>query len=467
MLGLKTLQGKVAKLECMVLEADKGKTFVVVDERTYRAMADDHISTDPVVTQEEVRESQLVLTSTGKSLANILNLGMNQSYKNYIRCFDNTGSVAEDVPNLKLLPKVHKPPAPAGHPQSRPVVAAASGLSSRAGDLLSDFLEPLIAADLPRHEDLSTEEVLSQLEEAQTEIKRLGLRDTMAGSLDVRALYPSLDQERAAESVAMFVRRSKVKIEGVDWRETQVFLASNMDEHEQKREGVLGLLPRRLKKWGARPGNRTEELRRRLPDPKGDNPGRRPTKWSHMDPEKDLTDTQRRLLLSLVAKVATRNVFHHHMYCFDGDPRRQAHGGPIGLRLTSIVAWIVMDEWMAKFLCAITKAGLVILAAMKYVDDINLVVSMLALGTRWVGDKFIVKEHWRLEDLKTNRSQQDVTIEAIRMAADSILPDLEFTADIPERHESNTVPMLDIQVWVQHPDSDSTTGLGHPLLDLL
>ena len=267
-----------------MLEADKGKTFVVVDEATYRAMADDHISADPVVTQEEVRESQMVLTSTGKSLANILNLGMNQSYKNYIRCFDNTGSVAEDVPNLKLLPKVHKPPAPAGHPQSRPVVAAASGLSSRAGDLISDFLEPMIAADLPRQEDLSTEEVLSQLEEAQVEIKRLGLKDTMAGSLDVRALYPSLDQERAAESVAKFVRRSKVKVEGVDWREAQVFLASNMDEHEQKREGVLGLLPRRLKKWGARPGNKTEELRRRLPDPKGDNPGQRPTKWASHGP---------------------------------------------------------------------------------------------------------------------------------------------------------------------------------------
>ena len=104
---------------------------------------------------------------------------------------------------------------------------------------------------------------------------------------------------------------------------------------------------------------------------------------------------------------------------------------------------------------------------MKYVDDINLVVRMLSMGTRWVEDQFVTKEEWRLEDLEAGRSRQDVTIEAIRMAADSILPDLEFTADIPERHESNTVPMLDIQVWVQHPGPGSSMGVGHPLLDLL
>ena len=66
---------------------------------------------------------------------------------------DNCGSEAEDVPNLKLLPKVHKPVDSRGHPQSRPVVTAASGLSSRAGDILSDLLEPMVEAELPRLED--------------------------------------------------------------------------------------------------------------------------------------------------------------------------------------------------------------------------------------------------------------------------------------------------------------------------
>ena len=57
-LGLKTLTKKINKLEVVVLEADKGKKFVLVDEETYRNMAQDHIGGDMVVSKEEVRDSQ-------------------------------------------------------------------------------------------------------------------------------------------------------------------------------------------------------------------------------------------------------------------------------------------------------------------------------------------------------------------------------------------------------------------------
>ena len=457
-LGLKSLSKKVSKLECIVLEADKGKTFVVVDEANYRAMAQDHVGGDEVVSQEEVKDSQRVLTTTGKSLANVLNLGQNHGWKNYVRCFDNTGSMAEDVPNLKLLPKVHKPPTAQGHPQSRPVVAASSGISSRAGDLLSDFLQPLVTACIPRQEDMSTEEVVAQLEEAQLEVKRLGLRNTMAGSLDVRALYPSLDQDGASESVAKFIRESKVEIKGINWREAQVFLGSNMDEHKLKREKALDLVPKRANVGGKRPGKTTLELRQRAPNPKAEGGKPKASLWAPSNPDEELSDTQKKCLLSLVVKVATRNVFRHHLYSFAGDPRRQSRGGPIGLRLTSIVARIVMDQWISGFIVAVMDAGLTIHAIMKYVDDVNLVCSRLPLGTRWIGGKFVTRDEWAADDARGNRSEEDVTIEAVRAAADSVVVYLEFTSDIPERHASGMVPMLDIQVWVEHPDPDLEDG---------
>ena len=106
-------------------------------------------------------------------------------------------------------------------------------------------------------EDLSTEEVLAQLEEAQTAIKDAGRVDTVAGSLDVRSLYPSLDIEGASEVVAQFVRDSQTELVGIDWRHTQVYVASNLDVHELKREGVLDIVPKRLKKKGRRPGPTT------------------------------------------------------------------------------------------------------------------------------------------------------------------------------------------------------------------
>ena len=85
-LALKTLSRKVAKLEVIVLEADKGKKFVLVDEATYKKMAEDHTSGDSLVDKQGVRLSQRTLYTMAKSLANIFSLGTSQSQRNYGRC---------------------------------------------------------------------------------------------------------------------------------------------------------------------------------------------------------------------------------------------------------------------------------------------------------------------------------------------------------------------------------------------
>ena len=87
---------------------------------------------------------------------------------------------------------------------------------------------------------------------------------------------------------------------------------------------------------------------------------------------------------------------------------------------------------------------------MKYVDDVNLVVTALPLGTRWDGKKFSQSEAWLKEDRLLNRTKEHVTMNALRDTADSITTFLKFTSDIPENHANNKVPMLDIQVWVHH-----------------
>ena len=108
-----------------------------------------------MTTKDEIVRSQREMAST------ILGLGRNHPGKNHGRCHANAGSGAEDAPILKLLPKVHNDLTPQGHPQS------ASGITRRAGDILSYLLGPVIHLETPRQEDKSTEEVLSQLTEAQ------------------------------------------------------------------------------------------------------------------------------------------------------------------------------------------------------------------------------------------------------------------------------------------------------------
>ena len=293
-------------------------------------MSRDHVAGDKVTTPEEVRHSQTVLSTTAKALGNAMNLGVHQSQAAYRRCLDNLGSSASDVPTLKLLVKVHKPLTPDGHPQSRPVVAAASGLSSRVGDMVADILEPLVVAQTPRMEDQSTEEVLAQLEEAEQAIRDAGLDNTVVGSLDVRALYPSLDQRGSAEAVETFIMNSQVDVKGVDYRAVQVYLASNLSEKEVKREGLVKLLPRRTWKMGVRPGSTTTELgKKKGPEPgpelKSCASGRPDSKWSHTDTT-ILTEEDKKKLFSKMIKVAVLCVFKNHMYQFGGLLYRQLRG---------------------------------------------------------------------------------------------------------------------------------------------
>ena len=204
-IGIRSLSRKVARKEVVILEAGKGKRFVVMKEEMYLAMAQNHIQNEIPTTPTEVRESQRILSTTAKSLVNTVNLLTSHSHSGYARCFDNWGSMAEDVPKMRLLPKTHKSLGPLGHPQSRPVVSAATGMSSRARDVLADIMEPLVELQLPRMEDKSTEEVIAQLEEEESAIRESGCDSIMVGSLDVKDIYPSLDIEQSAEIVSSFV----------------------------------------------------------------------------------------------------------------------------------------------------------------------------------------------------------------------------------------------------------------------
>ena len=388
---------------------------MVVDERTYLDMAHDHTKNDVATTPIEIRKSQHILSMTAKSMGTILNLGRHQSDTGYSRCIDNLGSVSEDVPTLKLLVKIHKPLGEEGHPQSRPFVAAATGLSSRAGDVLADFLEPMVITDLPRMEDKSTKEVLAQLEEAETTIREAGWSDTMVGSLDVQALYPSLHHEDSAEIVANFVKESSLELLGIDFCSCQVFLASNLSEQEVKKEGLGSLLPKRMHRMGARPDSTMLELGKKKLEGKGqveveaEMEKQDCSKWRHTDVSA-LSDVDKRVLISKVVKVAILNVFHNHMYQFAGVTFRQLLGAPIGLRLTSVIATIIMDVWVKRFLASIMDAGVRVHLLAKYVDDINVILSMICLGTRWVGDHLEHSEEQERQDEAASRSQEENTM---------------------------------------------------------
>ena len=94
----------------------------------------------------------------------------------------------------------------------------------------------------------------------------------------------------------------------------------------------------------------------------------------------ELTPTAKRQLLGKVLEVAVRTTFSKHIYLFNNRLFQQQKGGPLGLRLTGVVACLVMDTWSTMFLRTLANSKLVVYLFRKYVDDINLALDLIAPG---------------------------------------------------------------------------------------
>ena len=234
-----------------------------MDHPTYRRMAAVHIQHDIEIGEAELRCAQRKLNATSKPLIQIFDVGAGHPGMNKSRCWNNAASNACDPPKLKSFQRFTNPPPPRVTPQSRPLVSAHTGLSTRAGDLLAAILEPMIAMTSPRLEDLSTGEVIAQIDETGDYLRENRINDASIGSLDVSALYPSIPHEQGAREVEKFVMNTDgVKLDGFNTRAAQVFIASNLTEQQIKDEGIQHLIPQRVHKKGNRPSTTTDELTR-------------------------------------------------------------------------------------------------------------------------------------------------------------------------------------------------------------
>ena len=96
-------------------------------------------------------------------------------------------------------------------------------------------MEPVAKAREVIWESQSTEEVLRRISEANLELKKDGAKKIMVGSLDVEALYPSIDQKEGPRIVSEEVLKSKVKFQNINYHLAAVYLGTTMDKGRQIR----------------------------------------------------------------------------------------------------------------------------------------------------------------------------------------------------------------------------------------
>ena len=230
-------------------------------------------------------------------------------------------------------------------PKTRPVCLCSSSMNGRPSEILSDILVPVGRERGKYVESESTEESLYNLEKANETVREWKEKgegiDLVIGSMDVEALYPSLQIERTAVAMGQMMEETSVEYKNIDFDTATRFIASNASEADIWKWGMGKYIPRRRHKQGSRPGPTTAELGvKRKYDSLGEEIVGE-SKW--VVKRKILTEKEKRKVLGKIVEIGTRLVFRNHVYQWGGRFYIQKEGGSIGLRLTGVAAKLTLS----------------------------------------------------------------------------------------------------------------------------
>ena len=322
-----------------------------------------------------------------------------------------------DPPPLYALRKDHKiiKETEEKGPPTRPVCGAAAAHNGKLSHLLSMVLKEVKKLDENSCE--STEDILSEIEELNQTTLYAQNEKLVVGSLDVKALYPSLDIPFTAKIVANEFLKSEVNIEkeSVDYRELGIYLILSVSEEELQRCGLREYCPTRISNRGRKPT---------MTGQAGGKQERRDKIWNPPKEERP-DETVVKRMLSKALEVGIKMVMTAHVYKFRNEIKKQVSGGAIGLELTGELAGVFMMWWDNQLQQRLRNEGIDLKLYKRYVDDINIIV-------------------------KTTEAENDKKIvEGIKVIGNNIHPSIQLEADFPSKYSDNKLPILDLKVWIE------------------
>ena len=129
---------------------------------------------------------------------------------------------------ITILAKDHTPVNEKGIPATRPVCCCSRSINGELSEWVSSLVDAgTNCSEQKEKEVLSCEDLLAQVDALVDRLER-EKKDTsrlFIGSLDAKALYPSLDINRSSKIVADRMLNSDLKIDGVNWTLAAKYIA--------------------------------------------------------------------------------------------------------------------------------------------------------------------------------------------------------------------------------------------------
>ena len=457
--GLKMLRKRTKKGEAAIVATDKSGKMSALSKSVYDSKILEHTHMDKIITHQEVAKLETVLSATASSMARVLQIG--EAWGQSDRVQSAVKSELTSVPPLAMLLKDHKE---GSDKPIRPLCRSADSPNGVLSDLTAKVMQ-IVAKDINSKQltkVCSTEQVCAILEDInsktpenldcltqcgpieqgllaqhQIDIHPQHMPEMVVGSMDVKALYPSLDIEHSVQIIKEQMVECDVQFD-TNVSVMALHLAATMTELEIKNEGLTEVIHTRRYNMGSRPGITSKsvtgtELERIKYD-------------SWVDPIREPTASEKKLMFAIAISQSVRLVMKSHVYTNGDVIRLQSAGGAIGLGSTGEVADLVMLRHDKLLEEALVEAGIHIKGKSRYVDDENPVFKPTPYGAVWIDKKIQVIPDQIASDKLIPHDQR--TFKIVQQIANSIWKHIQFTVEVPSLSPNGLIPMLDMQVGI-------------------
>ena len=451
--GLKSLQTRIKKGDLVIIKTDKSSKLAVTNRDEYIKMGQDHVAKDRIIDRQELIELEETLNGHSKAWCHIW--GSGKDHKHFERILTSKVTHSENVANLYLMFKDHKPGT-----KTRPTATGHSSNSLGLSNAVAEILESVANSEQKRYNTISSEDMLSRLHEYNKKVltRNSRIQESLASQgvpepwdpppksdkktciigSDVKALYPSIKSESTGKIIRSRLEKSKIKLEGFNMKMGLAYIAMNQHLTTEV-DKISYLLPERK-------SGRSTQLKMSAIKNDWD-----PTeKFEFKDQE--YTPLEIRQVQARVVEVATRALFENHAYKFGNIIYKQMSGGSIGDRWTGAAAELVVQDWAEQYEEILTRSGIEVDLLAGYVDDGRQGTTILEPGMKYNPEdkKFKYCAEQEKDDMTRKQSGETDNQRMARLclvAMNAINDDLEFTVECEDDFEDKKLPTLDFQIW--------------------
>ena len=430
--ALKELKKEIKDRKIVVFTTDKSGKFAADTPSNYEEAVTKHTEKDIEIDEKKVRQVEGKINQHMRQFNKMFKVG--STYNHESRVTGATQSTNTPAPPMYGLRKDHKATEDeVVGPPVRPVCGANQAPNSRLSHFLSRIINDYADAENFETECRSSEEMKAAFTRYNDTTDPILKKQCQVISMDVKALYPSMEWGEIMKAVREMIESSERTVENVDWQEVGKYLAVTMSEKDIEKEGLQHVVPRR----------------------KGE--GRRRVTVAYLGQKKnedqwELARTpgtrQKKKMLALVVAEGVRICLENHVYCIGDRIYKQQEGGPIGLELTGAVSRPFMAKWDKLYLEKVKRAGIRMLLYERYVDDSNQIAVAPPKGYRYDREeKKMVKSQERDVDSENEGDDERMTRALVEIAND-VMGCIKMEADMPSKNRDGKLPILDMKVWM-------------------